>query len=225
MKNMNRPSFVLGFAAAIGCLLAVGTAALAGPHSSPRTATPEARPTGTPSLAPLAILSHPRSAKDNLPPGLVASVADLAGSAELAPEVRNGTVLIASSHLALSDLGASRSSFYVVPTSKGRICLVITNGPQGCEDAGFTPARPGTWGLVDPDGYGKGGPTSVYGLVPNNADRVTVVDDHGAGSDAPLANNAYYLELPNPIAMPKEIVLSLAGGGSAKIAIPTLTVG
>jgi hypothetical protein len=102
---------------------------------------------------------------------------------------------------------------------------VITNGPQGCEEADFGAARPGSWGLVDADGYRKGGPTSVYGLVPNNVDRVTVVDDHGAKTDARLANNAYYLELPNLIAMPKEIVLSFSDGGSATIAIPKLTVG
>ena len=216
---------MLGLAAVSGCLLAVGTVALAGPDSSPRTGALVARATGTPSPAPLAILSHQRTAKDDLPAGLVATVADLAGGAELAPEVRNGTVLTNSSHLALVDVGASRSSFYVVPTSNGRICLVITNGPQGCEEAFFTDAQPGRWGFVDADGYRHGLPTSVHGLVPNNVDRVTVIDDHGARTDARLANNAYYIEVPSSVAMPTEIVLSFADGGSASLVIPTLPVG
>jgi hypothetical protein len=225
MKRISRPSFVLGFAAAIGGLLAVGTVALARAHPTSRPATSSAHVTGAPSSAPLAVLSQPREAKDDLPNGLVASVSDLAGGPELAPELRNGAVQTGSSHLALSNLGAAKASFYVVPTAKGRVCLVITNGPQGCDDGHFTVARPATWGLTDADGYRKGRPTSVDGLVPNNVVHVTVVDDHGGRTDARLANNAYYLELPNPIAMPTEIVLAYAGGGSATIDLPNLTVG
>jgi hypothetical protein len=225
MKRMSRPSFVLGFAAAIGGLLALGTVALARPHSTPRPATRSVRATGAPSSAPLAVLSQPREAKDDLPAELVPSVADLAGGPELAPEVRNGAVRIGSSHLALSNLGAAKASFYIVPTAKSRVCLVITNGSQGCAEDHFTVAQPATWGLTDVDGYRKGKSTSVDGLVPNNVVRVTVVDDHGARTDARLANNAYYLELPNPIAMPTEIVLGYAGGGSATITLPEITVG
>ena len=227
MKMKSRPSFVLGFAAAIGGVLALGTVALARPHSSPRMVASATSATGAPSPAPLAILSHVRDARDNLPASLVASVADLAGSVALAPEVRNGTALVASSHLALADLGGpnSNSALYVVPTSKGRGCVVFTNGPHGCDTTDFTAARPGTWEMFDVDGYRYGSPTRVDGLVPNNVDRVTVIDDRGGRTDARLANNAYYLELSNPDAMPKEVVLNFADGGSASIEVPRITVG
>jgi len=225
MKRISRTSFVLGFAAAIGGLLALGTVALARPHSRPHPATRSARATGTPSTAPLAILSRARGPKDDLPAGLVADAAQLAGGPELAPEVRNGTVQTGSSHLALSDLGSAKASFYVVPTAKGRVCIVITNGPEGCIEDHFTTAQPATWGLADADGYRKGSPTSVDGLVPNNVVRVTVVDDHGGRTDARVGNNAYYLELPNPVAMPTQIVVGFAGGGSATVTLPEIRIG
>jgi len=225
MKRISRPSFVLGFAAAIGGLLAVGTVALARAHPTSRPATRSVQATGAPSSAPLAVLSRPREAKDDLPAGLVASVADLAGGPELAPEVRNGAVQTRASHLALSNLGAAKASFYVVPTAKGRVCIVITNGPQGCDDGHFTVARPATWGLTDADGYRKGRPTSVDGLVPNNVDRVTVVDDKGGRTDARLGNNAYYVELADGAAMPTSVFVHFADGGSATIDLPSITVG
>jgi len=225
MKKISRPSFVLGFAAAIGGLFAVGAVALAQPHRAARPATKALVAKGVPSRDPLAVLSHPRSAKDDLPAALASSAADLAGGPELAPEVRNGTVRIASSHLALTDLGAQKRSLYIVPTTKNRVCEVMANGPQGCGEADFTPANPGSWGMFDVDGYAKGAPTSVYGLVPNNVDRVTVVDDRGASTIAQLANNAYFLELPDATAMPKSIVLSFSDGGSATMQVPKPTVG
>ena len=223
--RMTRPAFVLGFAAAIGSLLALGTVALARPHSEPRLAAPSARATGAPSRAPLAVLSRPRGPSDDLPASLVASVADLAGGPELVPEVRNGTVLTRSSHLALSELGATKASFYVVPTAKGRVCIVITNGTQGCDEGRFTVAYPASWGLADADGYRKGAPTNVYGLVPNNADRVTVVDDKGGRTDARLGNNAFYVELADGAAMPTSLVVHYADGGAATIDLPKITVG
>jgi hypothetical protein len=225
MTRITRPSFVLGFATAIGGLLALGTVALARPHSAPRPAARPARATGAPSPAPLAVLSRPRGLSDDLPAALVASVADLAGGPELVPEVRNGTVLTRSSHLALSDLGTTNASFYVVPTAKGRVCIVITNGTQGCDEGRFTVAYPASWGLADADGYRKGAPTSVYGLVPNNVDRVTVVDDNGGRTEARVGNNAYYVELADGAAMPTSVVVQYANGRSATVDLPKITVG
>ena len=72
MTRMARPSFVLGFATAVGGLLALGTVALARPHSAPRPATRSAHGTGAPSTAPLAVLSRPRGPSDDLPAPLVA---------------------------------------------------------------------------------------------------------------------------------------------------------
>ena len=153
--------------------------------------------------------------------------ADLAERGALAEGVleRIEQVAAGSSHLALSDLGSAKASFYVVPTAKGRGCIVITNGPEGCIEDHFTTAQPATWGLADADGYRKGSPTSVDGLVPNNVVRVTVVDDHGGRTDARVGNNAYYLELPNPVAMPTQIVVGFAGGGSATVTLPEITIG
>ena len=225
MKKISRPSFILGFAAAIGALAALGAVAFARPHPATRPAKEAVVSVGVPSRAPLAVLSRPRSAKDDLPAALVPSVATLAGGPELPQEVQNGTVRITSSRLALADLGAKRISLYIVPTAKDRVCLVMANGPQGCTTVDFTAARPATWGMFDGDGYRTGAPTSVYGLVPNNVDRVTVVDDGGASTVAQLANNAYFLELPDPSALPKSIVLSFSDGGSATMEVPKITLG
>jgi hypothetical protein len=225
MNKINRPSFVLGFAAAIGALLAVGTVAVARPHSSARAKAPARVDTPVPSRAPLAVLRRPRNASDDLPEALEEDAAGLAGGPELAPAVRNGAVSLPSSRLALSDLGEKNASLYLVPTAKGRICLLLTNGPEGCDTLPFTPARPANWGLFDTDGYRTGSPTGVYGIVPNNVDRVTVVDDRGTRTDARLANNAYYLELGNGAAMPKSIILRFTDGASATMEVPTLTVG
>jgi hypothetical protein len=225
MKKISRSSFVLGFAAAIGALLAVGAVAVARPHSSARAKLPASRETPTPSRAPLAVFEQPRGPRDDLPASLRASAADLAGGPELEPEVRNGTVALSSSRLALSDLGAKEASLYLLRTAKGRVCMVLTNGPQGCDTLPFTAARPASWGLVDTDGYRKGSPTSLYGIVPNNVDRVTVVDDLGTRADARLGSNAFYLELGDGSAMPTSIVLGYAGGDSATIDLPALTIG
>ncbi|HEX6699665.1 MAG TPA: hypothetical protein VF101_02950 [Gaiellaceae bacterium] len=225
MKKISRPSFVLGFAAAIGALIAFGAVAVARPHPALRPARAAVTKTGAPSRDPLAVLSRPRSAKDELPPGLAQSVADLAGGPELAPAVRNGAVHGGLSHLALADLGSKNISLYIVPTAKGRVCLVMANGPQGCTTVDFTPEQPGTWGMFDGDGYRTGAPTSVYGLVPNNATRVTIVDDHGASTVARLANNAYFLELQDATALPKSILVDFSDGGSATMEVPKITVG
>ena len=105
------------------------------------------------------------------------------------------------------------------------MCLVITNGTQGCDEGRFTVAYPASWGLADADGYRKGAPTKVYGLVPNNVDRVTVVDDKGGRTAARVGNNAYYAELAEGAAMPTSIVLDYADGGSATIDLPAITIG
>jgi hypothetical protein len=225
MKKISRPSFVLGFAAAIGALIALAAVAVARPHPTPRPVRAAVVKRGVPSRDPLAVLSSPRSAKDELPPGLAHSVADLAGGPELAPEVRNGAVRAGSSYLALADLGSRNISLYIVPTAKDRVCLVMANDPQGCNTVDFTPEQPGTWGMFDADGYRTGAPTSVYGLVPNNVIRVTIVDDGGTSTIARLANNAYFLELADATALPKSIILSFSDGGSATMAVPKITVG
>ena len=220
-----RTSFVLGFAATGGVLLAVGAVALARPGSAEGPRSGPAPVSGVPSQAPLAVLSKPRRPDDALPPALAASASALAGGPELAPEIRNGAVRVEASHLALSNLGAEARSFYIVPTAKGRVCVVITNGAEGCEEGNFGAAHPASWGLSDVDGYRHGTPTEVDGLVPNNVVRVTVVDDKGGRTAARVGNNAYYAELAEGAAMPTSIVLDYADGGSATIDLPAITIG
>ena len=223
--KIGRTSFVLGFAAAVGALLAVGAVAIARPGSAGGPRSERAQISGVPSQAPPAILSAPRRPDDALPRALAASASALAGGPELAPEVRNGAVRVEASHLALSNLGAEARSFYIVPTAKGRVCVVITDGPQGCEEGRFDAAHPASWGMSDVDGYRHGTPTEVDGLVPNNAVRVTVVDDKGGRTDARVGNNAYYVELADGAAMPTSVVVYFAGGGSATVNLPKITVG
>lgn len=223
--KISRTSFVLGFAAATGALLAVGAVAIARPGSADGPQAVSAPASGVPSQAPLAVLSAPRRPSDALPAELVQSASSLAGGPELAPEVRNGAVRVEASHLALSNLGAKARSFYIVPTAKGLVCVVITDGAQGCEEGRFDAAHPASWGMSDVDGYRHGTPTDVDGLVPNNAVRVTVVDDKGGRTDARVGNNAYYVELADGTAMPTSVVVYFAGGGSATIDLPKITVG
>ena len=130
--TVRRMSSWLGLSAAVGLGLALAVSAFAretGPVGARQFA---AVPSDSPSPAPLAVFSKPHSARDALPAELVERAASLAGGSELPDAVRNGTLDLANAKLLLADVGSTHSNLYAFPTSKGRVCYMLTAGPEGC---------------------------------------------------------------------------------------------
>jgi hypothetical protein len=101
--------------------------------------------------------AHPRSAADVLDPGTAAMLRS--------DEVRGdaiGVRLLDQSRL----LGTlpMRRRVYLVPTSKGRLCVVVERLAESCGDP-LTQAAPLTFTVVDPDRAGRGEGPVAYGVA------------------------------------------------------------
>jgi len=122
--------------------------------------------------------------------------------------------------LLLSDLGARSGKFFVVPTSKGQLCYIITGYlGAGCLSPEPLATRGIDWGLSDNDALGSGEALIVHGLVADNVAEVDVLVA-GRAKRAVLANNAFYRELDGS-AFPDELVVTFVDGQQARILIPS----
>lgn len=135
--------------------------------------------------------------------------------AEVPDELLPGHVDEQDAHLLLSDLGSSGASLYAMPTSKGQVCWVITNGPASCVDA-FDADMPAGWAVYDIDGVGVGQPAAVTGLVPDEVETVGVVVN-GISRNATVANNGFYYESEKTSDVPQALELSFSDGSSRMI--------
>jgi hypothetical protein len=221
-------SFGFGFALAVGAILTVAVIAYArqtpGSTSASRTG---ARSNPSERLAPgdsaagfdLKTLSVPRTLADDLQ-GVALETASHLRDGVPSEAVDPGSLLLSESRLLLSDLGTRSGKFYVVPTSKGQLCYIITGYlDAGCLSPDPLAARGIDWGLSDNDALGVGEPLIVHGLVANNVAAVDVVVA-GEAHRAVLANNAFYREVHGS-AFPDAIVVTFTDGHQARIMIPS----
>jgi hypothetical protein len=221
-------SFWFGFALAVGALLTVAVIAYArqtpesvsasrtGAHSNP---SERLAPGDGAAGFDLKALSGPRTLADDLQ-GVALETASHLRDGVPSEAVDPGSLLLSESRLLLSDLGTRSGKFYVVPTSKGQLCYIITGYlDAGCLAPGPVAARGIDWGLSDNDALGGGDPLVVHGLVANDVAEVDVVVA-GQSERAILANNAFYREVDES-AFPDALVVTFTDGHQARIVIPS----
>lgn len=159
-----------------------------------------------PSNAPLAVFAVPRAQDDQLPPELAASVTALEGGTDVPAHYRNGALKLAESRVLLRDAGTAHWSLYAFPSARGFTCYALTHGPQSCH-RDFTADRPIGSVIFDEDGLRRGGPTTIFGLLPNNVTGIRILVGN-ASYEPIIGRNAYLFELPDGATQPDQIVVT-----------------
>lgn len=219
MRTGRPRTFVLGFALAVGSLLAITVVAVAGTSRDGGSGNPRSTPT---SSAP--ITNHVRAFERTRTAGDVVStrVVAAAGAAlDHAPAggPSVGWLVASDSRLFMSNLGDTNTSFYGVPTSRGEICEFILGGLSGCAGPENFAAAPVEIAEADPDALGTGSPMIVYGLALDDVGDLTVVDDSGRTYQAQLRNGAFFVQLADAKAWPKTAVVKLVDGSTQTVPI------
>ncbi len=219
-KLRARSVFLLGAAAGVGAILALAVTAFgsspAGPKNSTSTSGAEA-----PSSAPLAVFERPTASPDQLSAELAASVQGLEGTAgEISESLRPGRLVLGESRLLQMRLGGHSATLYAFPSRKGRICYALSTGAQSCV-TDFTASDPISWSIVDYDGYGRGEPTAVFGLVPNNVITVDAVVG-GSSLSAEVLNNSYFIEMRDGTTLPSALTAHFRDGKVTSVDLPRL---
>jgi hypothetical protein len=141
---------------------------------------------------------------------LVAEAPDLTPPASQPPDWTPGQALMRQARVLMTDAGTARRTIYAYPTSRGRVCAVLTGYSSGCLD-GFRDR------FADVDyTFGRG---IVWGLAPNS---VIAVDVYVAGGSraARLENNVYFFEG----GAPQRLVVHFRDGSTKSVAIPTVEI-
>ena len=215
-----RCGFVLGAAAGVGAIIALVVAAFGSSAASLKNSTTTSG-AEAPSAAPLAVLERPMERQDQLSAALAASVKGLEGTAgDISESLRPGRLVLGESRLLQTRLGGRGAALYAIPSGKGRICYALSTGPQSCI-ADFTASDPVSWSIVDYDGYGRGEPTGVFGLAPNN---VVAVDAVGGGNSvsAEVLNNSYFVEMRDGATLPSALAVHFQDGKVTSVDLPPL---
>jgi hypothetical protein len=155
-----------------------------------------------------------------MPAALAQSVRGLAGDQSIPEALRNGAVDPNQSRLLLADIGPVHGGLYAFPSAKGRTCYALEGGPQSCHHR-FTLEQPVGVTIYDPDGFNRGVPMGMFGLVPNNVVAVDIVVD-GRSYAARLGENAYFLELPTGLWTRLEIVSTYRSGTAVRTLVSNL---
>jgi hypothetical protein len=163
-----------------------------------------------PALPPLAVFERARTAADILPARVAARLPSLAGDERVPVEFRNAPVRLAESRLLLSGVGSLRADLYAIPTANGGLCYAFTRGPQSCL-VELTAKQPVSVAQYDPDGPGRGRPSAVAGIAPNDVVRIDVVIG-GRRRRAILRNNAYFYEASNARDQPSALIVRFRDG-------------
>lgn len=219
MKLFSKSFFWLATSVALGAMLAGGVVAMAGSKPD-RSSINTVAVGGQPSQDVLRVFGAPRGPEDVLPASLVLSAKGLAGGDDVPAANRNGAIRTDESRLLLTSVGGQQADVYAFPSAKGLICYTITTAGGGCQ-ARFTAELPVGVDIFDPDGAGRGVPTAVAGLVPNNVVAVSVISGETAFS-ATLKNNAYFFEANDAGATLDSLAVTFSNGEETRIILPTL---
>lgn len=209
-------------AIALACVLLVlagGVVATAGSKPD-RSSINTVAVGGEPSQEPLAVFRSPRGPEDVLSAALARSAESLAGGDDVREANRNGAMRTDESRFLLGGLGVQQADIYAFPSAKGLTCYTITTAGGGCQER-FTAELPVSVDIFDADGAGRGVPTAVAGLVPNNVIAVSVVSGDTT-TPAMLDNNAYFLEATDAGSTLDALVVTFSSGKATRIILPTL---
>lgn len=198
--------------------LSLATAVLAAGQSA--SVLPAQEVGGGRVLEQFGVLQRPRNAMDAMPARLqTAVVAMNAQPAGVDPALFEGLQLPAQSRLLLADAGSLGIDIYGYPTSKGRVCFLMSSGAGGCvsrdHPVGWIETAPGASELRE------GVLIRIAGIVPNNV-RSVYVSLAGALEAARHDNNAFYWETRWSGTAPAELVLTYTNGAKASIDLPTI---
>jgi len=141
---------------------------------------------------------------------LLAQAPDLTPPASQPAAWTPGQALMHQARVLMTNVGTAKRTIYAYPTSRGRVCAVLTDYSSGCLD-GFRDR------FADVDfTFGRG---IVWGLAPNS---VTAVDVYAGGVSRParLENNVYFFEGDAP----QQIVVHFRNGSTKSVAIPAVEI-
>jgi hypothetical protein len=167
-------------------------------------------PVSLPAQANVAALKTAPSLTPSQLKQLLAQAPDLTPPASQPPEWTPGQALMHQARVLMTDAGTAKRTIYAYPTSRGRVCTVLTDYSSGCLD-GFRDR------FADVDfTYGRG---IVWGLVPNS---VRAVDVYVGGVRRParLENNVYFFEGDTP----QQLVVHFRDGSTKSVVIPTVSI-
>lgn len=215
MTRTLRTIMLLG-AATIGLVLAAAVLATSTDTTSPGARIEAVQIGDSPENTPLRALSIARTS-GGVPSDLHGLFNDLAGTADMPEQVQNGAMRLAEGRLLLSGLGTTNARLYAMPTTKGRVCYVLTGGPASCAGA-FAADRPVGIVRFDPDALDSGLPMSVFGLTANNVRAVDIVVA-GVTYRAQLANNAYFFEVPTAGSQPESLRVTFRSGKTTVLSL------
>jgi hypothetical protein len=159
--------------------------------------------------------------RDVVPAWTMATLRSLEGDAAVPEELRPGSLLPASSRMLMNDIGPQAADVYALRTSKGQVCLVVTDGPQTCVTA-FEEGIPVSWSIFDYDGLHKGSPTSVVGLTTDKVAGVEVTGTDGL-TRARMVENVYYAQLRDGSSLPTALSVTLTTGEKLRVQLPDLS--
>lgn len=213
-----RPRILVVASAAVGGGLAAIILSLPATAQEPRRSAAILQPSGTHTVT----LTPPGEFASSIA-GFTRSttVAPQAAASELGTLAGGGNGLVIQSDArTLSVARDQRPAFYAAPTDKGALCYWIAGGPDGCFD-GFTQAFPVSWNVYDPDGTGRGTPTTVAGIAPNDVTTIGV----RIGTEtyaASLIDNTFFFRAPGAKDTPTSLDVAYSDGTSLVVPLPTL---
>lgn len=221
LRRQNWPAlFVLGALV----LLAIAVGVARGTDSRPAVVYPAGRP----ALAPLALkaFARPISPRDAAAAHdqRVTEAVDVvtADDANVPEEFLPGHARAGGLRAALTHLGPSDRTIFLVRTTKGRICAGLTGFSSGCLE-GLPADVPLTAIAADPDRSGTGEAPLVWGIARNDVKSVDVIVD-GSPYPAVMGDNAYFFQLGDAGASAgsiQTVVAHLAGGRSVSVSVVT----
>jgi hypothetical protein len=167
-------------------------------------------PVSLPAQANVAALKTAPSLTPSQLKQLLAEAPDLTPPASQPADWTPGKALMHQARVLMTNVGTAKRTIYAYPTSRGRVCAVLTDYSSGCLD-GFRDR------FADVDfTYGRG---IVWGLVPNSVAAVDV-DAAGIRRPARLENNVYFFEGDAP----QQLVVRFRDGSTKSVALPTVTI-
>lgn len=212
MKPMlRRSSFLLGFSAALGALVAGSVVAFAGPGTS--TSVRGEAPSRATDV--FRAFDRARTVADALSPEAqerLAAISPAAPSAELDP----GQIIGSESRRVVRPDGQVT---YLVPTTRHQVCfLEPASGSTGCSNGSRLVNDGIEFSLTDPDGLGNREPTVLTGFVADDVVSVQVVAEDSRSADAAMTDGVL---LAMSTSRPTALVVMFEDGSTRSVSIPS----
>lgn len=232
MKLLKRPAMWIALPlSTVAALIGLVTSGLAGTE---RDHGVEASPVGGSAAVELAALAAssveapPATARLRGDSKTIAEIAQLltSGDTGVPSEWLPGDARLERGRLLLSNVGTTGRDVYAFPTTRGRVCVVVSAFSAGCVHA-FTREHPVDVSVGDPDQAGIGESVIVAGIAPNEVVKVVVLADDGAHR-AQVRNNAFFYQLADnavTVGAVNGLVVGFRDGTSTTMTFPDFKSG